>query len=171
MSGFFDRVLIAGAGPVGLCLALKLAQNGVASLVIEQLTDANFLDQVPRAGTNHPATLEMYDDIGLYKRLEPRGIVAPLFHYWDRAKGERIADEFQTLVEVASLEGYESEECIKRLKELLDHPLVGADGTRVAHFTRVETFGTPDHHWVEAIVDYDNPQVFSFFPRYVEENR
>ena len=92
MSGFFDRVLIAGAGPVGLCLALKLAQNGVASLVIEQLTDANFLDQVPRAGTNHPATLEMYDDIGLYKRLEPRGIVAPLFHYWDRAKGERIAE-------------------------------------------------------------------------------
>jgi hypothetical protein len=53
----------------------------------------------------------------------------------------------------------------------VDHPLVGADGTRVAHFTRVETFGTPDHHWVEAIVDYDNPQVFSFFPRYVEENR
>ena len=92
MTGFYDRVLIAGAGPVGLCLALKLAQDGVASLVIEQLTDANFLDQVPRAGTNHPATLEMYEDIGLYKRLEPRGIIAPLFHYWDRAKGERIAE-------------------------------------------------------------------------------
>src|SRR3954471_11510614 len=87
-----DRVLIAGAGPVGLCLALKLAQNGIASTVIEQLTDANFLDQIPRAGTNHPATLEMYDEIGLYERLEPRGIIAPLFHYWDRAKSERIAE-------------------------------------------------------------------------------
>jgi 3-(3-hydroxy-phenyl)propionate hydroxylase len=87
-----NRVLIAGAGPVGLCLALKLAQEGVPSTVFEQLTDANFLDQVPRAGTNHPATLEMYDEIGLYKRLEPRGIIAPLFHYWDRAKGERIAE-------------------------------------------------------------------------------
>jgi 3-(3-hydroxy-phenyl)propionate hydroxylase len=87
-----DRVLIVGAGPVGLCLALKLAQDGVRSNVIEQLTDANFLDQVPRAGTNHPATLEMYDEIDLYEKLEPRGIIAPLFHYWDRAKGERIAE-------------------------------------------------------------------------------
>src|SRR5215470_5645792 len=87
-----DRVLIAGAGPVGLCLALKLAQEDVASTVVEQLTDANFLDQVPRAGTNHPATLEMYDEIGLYEKLEPRGIIAPLFHYWDRASSERIAE-------------------------------------------------------------------------------
>jgi 3-(3-hydroxy-phenyl)propionate hydroxylase len=87
-----DRVLIVGAGPVGLCLALKLAKQGVASTVVEQLADKNFLDQVPRAGTNHPATLEMYDDIGLYDRLEPRGIIAPLFHYWDRARGELIAE-------------------------------------------------------------------------------
>jgi 3-(3-hydroxy-phenyl)propionate hydroxylase len=91
MKSSSDRVLIAGAGPVGLCLALKLAQEGVASTVIEQLTDANFLDQVPRAGTNHPATLEMYDEIGLYEKLEPRGIIAPLFDYWDRPTGERIA--------------------------------------------------------------------------------
>src|SRR5258706_3257715 len=87
-----DRVLIVGAGPVGLCLALKLAKDGVKSTIFEQLADENFLDQVPRAGTNHPATLEMYDDIGLYEKLEPRGIVAPLFHYWDRAKAERIAE-------------------------------------------------------------------------------
>ena len=32
-----DRVLIVGAGPVGLCLALKLAKEGVPSTVIEQL--------------------------------------------------------------------------------------------------------------------------------------
>jgi 3-(3-hydroxy-phenyl)propionate hydroxylase len=92
MTASSDRVLIAGAGPVGLCLALKLAQEGVASTVIEQLADANFLDQVPRAGTNHPATLEMYEEIALYEKLEPRGIIAPLFHYWDRASSERIAE-------------------------------------------------------------------------------
>ena len=87
-----DRVLIVGAGPVGLCLALKLAREGVPSTVIEQLRDDNFLDQVPRAGTNHPATLELYDDIGLYAKLEPRGIVAPLFQYWDRERAELIAE-------------------------------------------------------------------------------
>jgi 3-(3-hydroxy-phenyl)propionate hydroxylase len=85
------RVVIIGAGPVGLCLALALAQQDVPITVIEALGDDNFLEQVPRAGTNHPATLEMYDRIGLYEKLEPRGIVAPVFHYWDRAENALIA--------------------------------------------------------------------------------
>ncbi len=84
-------MLIIGAGPVGLCLALSLAKRGVRSCVIEQLGEQNLLEQVPRAGTNHPATLEMYDEIGLYQRLEPRGIVAPVFHYWDRHETALIA--------------------------------------------------------------------------------
>jgi 3-(3-hydroxy-phenyl)propionate hydroxylase len=86
-----DRVIVVGAGPVGLCLALALAQDEVPVTLIEALTDDNFLDQVPRAGTNHPATLEMFDRIGLYGRLEARGIIAPIFHYWERATSERIA--------------------------------------------------------------------------------
>src|SRR6195256_3123427 len=87
-----DRIIVIGAGPVGLCLSLALAQEGVAVCLIEALGDDNFLDQVPRAGTNHPATLELLDRIGLYERLEPRGIIAPLFHYWDRRDNELIAE-------------------------------------------------------------------------------
>ncbi len=87
-----DGVIVVGAGPVGLCLALTLAQQGISVTLIEQLSDDNFLDQVPRAGSNHPATLELFDRIGLYARLEPRGIVAPRFHYWDRQKGRLIAE-------------------------------------------------------------------------------
>ena len=60
--------------------------------LIEQLGDDNFLEQVPRAGTNHPATLELLDSIGLYQKLERRGIVAPVFHYWDRHDTELIAE-------------------------------------------------------------------------------
>ena len=60
-----DRIIVIGAGPVGLCMSLALAQDGVAVTLIEALGDDNFLEQVPRAGTNHPATLEMYDRIGL----------------------------------------------------------------------------------------------------------
>jgi 3-(3-hydroxy-phenyl)propionate hydroxylase len=91
MSQPSKRVIVIGAGPVGLCLALALAQQDIAVILIEALGDDNFLEQVPRAGTNHPATLEMYDRIGLYEKLEPRGIVAPVFHYWDRAGNELIA--------------------------------------------------------------------------------
>src|SRR5271156_3016939 len=82
-----DSVLVIGAGPVGLCLALALAREGVESTLVEELGAATILDQVPRAGTNHPATLEMLDRIGLYRRIEPRGIIAPVFHYWDRREG------------------------------------------------------------------------------------
>jgi 3-(3-hydroxy-phenyl)propionate hydroxylase len=87
-----DRVVVIGAGPVGLCLALALAQAGIPVCLIEALGDDNFLEQVPRAGTNHPATLELFDRIGLYDKLEPRGIVAPLFHYWDRHENRLIAE-------------------------------------------------------------------------------
>jgi 3-(3-hydroxy-phenyl)propionate hydroxylase len=87
-----ERVIVVGAGPVGLCLALALAQQDVRVVVIEALGEGNFLEQVPRAGTNHPATLELYDRIGLYGKIEPRGIIAPLFHYWDRRERKRIAE-------------------------------------------------------------------------------
>src|SRR5579864_3288550 len=86
-----DRVIVIGAGPVGLCLTLALAQQDIPVTLVEALGDDNFLEQIPRAGTNHPATLEMFDRIGLYARLEPRGIVAPVFHYWDRAENRLIA--------------------------------------------------------------------------------
>jgi 3-(3-hydroxy-phenyl)propionate hydroxylase len=86
-----DQVIVIGAGPVGLCLALALAQHDVRVCLIEALGDDNFLDQIPRAGTNHPATLEMFDRIGLYARIEPRGIIAPIFHYWDRAEQALVA--------------------------------------------------------------------------------
>lgn len=85
-------VIVVGAGPVGLCLTLALAQAEVSVTLIETRSDENFLDQVPRAGSNHPATLELFDRIGLYDKLEPRGIIAPKFHYWDRQEGTLIAE-------------------------------------------------------------------------------
>ncbi len=86
-----DRVVVIGAGPVGLCLSLALAQDEIPVTLVETLGDDNFLEQVPRAGTNHPATLEMFDRIGLYEKIEPRGIIAPVFHYWDRHENRLIA--------------------------------------------------------------------------------
>lgn len=85
-------VLIIGAGPVGLCLALYLSRSGVKSCVIESLTAENFLDQEPRAGSIHPVTLEMLDSLGLYERMERRGLISPRFQYWDRQHDEMFAE-------------------------------------------------------------------------------
>src|ERR1700742_540555 len=87
-----DPVVVVGAGPVGPCRALEPAQQDVSVVLIESLTDANFLDQVPRAGSNHPTTLEFFDRIGLYAKMEPRGIIAPKFQYWDRQDNALIAE-------------------------------------------------------------------------------
>jgi 3-(3-hydroxy-phenyl)propionate hydroxylase len=87
-----QRVIVIGAGPVGLCLSLALVQSGIPVTLVESLGPDDFLEQIPRAGTNHPATLEMFDKIGLYKKIEPRGFRAPFFHYWDRGGPQLIAE-------------------------------------------------------------------------------
>lgn len=40
----------------------------------------------------------------------------------------------------------------------------------ILNFTRVETFGDADVHWVRATVDTRDPEVFTFQPEIVEEN-
>jgi 3-(3-hydroxy-phenyl)propionate hydroxylase len=59
---------------------------------LESLTEAEFPHQMHRAGSNHPVTLEMYAEVGIYQRLEARGLIAPTFQYWDRQKDEMIAE-------------------------------------------------------------------------------
>ena len=47
----------------------------------------------------------------------------------------------------------------------------GAAATpQLENFTRVETFGAPNHHWVQAFVRRDDPNVFSFRQRIVGAN-
>lgn len=53
----------------------------------------------------------------------------------------------------------------------IDQPLMGSRSKRrVENFTRVETFGNPDVHWIDVRVDWREPNVFTFRPRYVEKN-
>lgn len=40
----------------------------------------------------------------------------------------------------------------------------------VKNFTRLETFGSPNLHWVKVIVDQKNSNVFSFEPMIVSGN-
>lgn len=42
---------------------------------------------------------------------------------------------------------------------------------RLENFTRVETFGTVDLHWIKATVDPTDPNLFRFEPRYVASSQ
>lgn len=52
----------------------------------------------------------------------------------------------------------------------IDKPMRRASGTAVENFTRVETFGSPNVHWLHATVDTGDPNLFSFRQEIVEEN-
>ena len=76
-----ERVIIAGGGPVGLIVGLILGRAGIDVTLIEK-GDINH--QEPRAATIHPASLDILDDLGVYQRIEPLGIVCPIVNYYDQ---------------------------------------------------------------------------------------
>jgi 2-polyprenyl-6-methoxyphenol hydroxylase-like FAD-dependent oxidoreductase len=64
-------VVIAGAGPVGLALALALHRRGIAVRVLERREG---LSTASRASTFHPPTLEVLDALGVFASLRPGGV-------------------------------------------------------------------------------------------------
>jgi 3-(3-hydroxy-phenyl)propionate hydroxylase len=84
-----DRVLIAGAGPVGLVAAANLVRHGVPVTVLEA---GPALSEESRASTFHPPTLDMLDALGAAQPLIAQGLPAPRFQY--RSRREGILGEF-----------------------------------------------------------------------------
>ena len=48
---------------------------------------------------------------------------------------------------------------------------VESEEPRLTNFTRVETFGHPNSHWVKVTIDQNNPNLFSFEAMIVKKNR
>jgi 3-(3-hydroxy-phenyl)propionate hydroxylase len=84
MAGTDERVLIVGAGPVGLVAANALADAGVPVTLIEASAD---LAQDLRASTFHPPTLDMLARFDVTQGLIARGLVCPTWQFRDRATG------------------------------------------------------------------------------------
>ena len=84
MSSEDQRVLIAGAGPVGLVAAARLVRQGVPVTVLES---GSQLSGESRASTFHPPTLDMLDEIGAARPLIAEGLVAPKLQYRSRREG------------------------------------------------------------------------------------
>lgn len=79
-----NRVLIVGAGPVGIITALGLASKGVKVTVIER---EPALTQDLRAGSFHPPTMEMMEPLGITERFLKIGIQVPRWQIRDRYTG------------------------------------------------------------------------------------
>ena len=83
-----DRILIAGAGPVGAVTALLLARAGIPVTLLEREPGVVF-DY--RASTFHPPTLDLLEECGASEALVRMGLIAPVMQYRDRQAG-RIAE-------------------------------------------------------------------------------
>ncbi len=79
-----DRVVIVGAGPVGMVAAACLGAEGIPVTVVERTND---LPKDLRASTFHPPTLDMLDRFGVSEKLVARGLVCPTWQFRDRNEG------------------------------------------------------------------------------------
>ncbi len=92
-----ERVLIAGAGPVGLVAAANLVQAGVPVTVFEAGAD---LSEESRASTFHPPTLDMLDRLGASAPLIAQGLIAPQFQYRSKRHGVLAQFDFGEIADV-----------------------------------------------------------------------
>ena len=84
-----SRVVIVGAGPVGMVCALALNRRGVPVTVFEQ-EPAPVTDQ--RAASLHPTTLEMLDELGVMAKIHPLGLVSTTYRFHDRTTHSVVAE-------------------------------------------------------------------------------
>lgn len=79
-----NPVVVVGAGPVGLTVALSLARQGVPVRVLEA---EPALTEDHRAGSFHPPTLEMLAPFGVTEAMLRIGIQVPRWQIRDRREG------------------------------------------------------------------------------------
>jgi 2-polyprenyl-6-methoxyphenol hydroxylase-like FAD-dependent oxidoreductase len=89
-----SEVIISGAGPVGLCLALLLARKGISVRVFET-SDAISKDL--RASTFHPPTLDLLERLGVTGELLERGLICPDWQIRIHPTGERAVFDLSVL--------------------------------------------------------------------------
>ncbi len=82
-------VIVAGAGPVGLTLALGLADRGLGVLVLEAEPTVS---ADARASTWHPSSLELLDQWGVAEAIIARGAQVDRLQFWERSTRTCVAE-------------------------------------------------------------------------------
>ncbi|MEU6968812.1 FAD-dependent monooxygenase [Kitasatospora aureofaciens] len=86
-------VLVVGAGPVGLALAIGLARAGVGCRIIER--DPEFRTAGVRGKGVNPRTLEVFDDLGVVEQILDRGVLNLKVRAYE---GDRLLQEVDPAV-------------------------------------------------------------------------
>jgi len=84
-----DEVLIIGAGPVGLSLAVALTSRGIPVAIFEQ--DSQIVKEI-RASTFHAATMEKMDEWGVLNAVLAKGHRVDHLQFWDRCERKIVGD-------------------------------------------------------------------------------
>jgi 3-(3-hydroxy-phenyl)propionate hydroxylase len=84
MSNENDRVIIVGAGPVGLTAALALHRRGIPTTLLA--AEPQLVMEL-RGSTFHPPTLDLLDEFELVPRMIEVGLKAPTWQFRDRETG------------------------------------------------------------------------------------
>ena len=65
------QIVIVGAGPVGLTLAIDLGRRGIACVLVEQKAEPQFLPKMERCNAR---TMEIFRRLGLADRIRAAGM-------------------------------------------------------------------------------------------------
>ena len=84
MSEDRDRIIVVGAGPVGLTAALALIRRGIPVTLLAAEPE---LIMELRGSTFHPPTLDLLDEFGIVPRMIEVGLKAPTWQFRDRETG------------------------------------------------------------------------------------
>jgi len=76
-------VLVCGAGPTGLLLALRLARSGVPIRIVDKAPEPG---TTSRALVVHARTLELYREMGLADALLEQGLRFTAVNLWVRGR-------------------------------------------------------------------------------------
>src|SRR5215468_10828881 len=80
----YNRIIVVGAGPVGLTAALALGRRGIPTVLLAAEYE---LVMELRGSTFHPPTLDLLDEFEVVPRMIEVGLKAPTWQFRDRETG------------------------------------------------------------------------------------
>ncbi len=128
-----NRVLIAGAGPVGLVAAAALVRRNVPVTLFEA---SPALSEESRASTFHPSTLDFLDDLGFAVDLVGQGLKAPGLQYRSRRDGVLARFNFGLIADITR-HPYRVQAEQFKLTRIIDAKLTGDPNYQIAFGRRV----------------------------------